>query len=116
MADIFNRASNKLGKAFAADGAAVAFSGEDGLLGAGMIVQNVNIGYQQQVTRIYEIGSDLTYYIAGRVQGNLTVGRIVGPGVIMGAFYAKFGNVCNAQDNVMNLMVATGCNPSRGGQ
>jgi hypothetical protein len=72
------------------------------------------VGYAQQITRIYEIGSDLTYFIAGRVQGNLTIGRIVGPGVIMNAFYNKFGNVCNAAENTMNFIIGTGCNP-RGG-
>jgi hypothetical protein len=115
MPDIFNKTTNKLGGAWSADGAAVSFSGQAaGLLGVGMIVQQVNIGYQQQVTRLYEIGSDLTYYVAGRVQGNMTVGRIVGPGVVMSAFYARFGDVCNAAQNTMNLYIGTGCRSTGG--
>jgi hypothetical protein len=110
MADIFNKATNRFGAAWSADGAAVSFAGQAaGLLGAGMIVQQVNIGYQQQVTRLYEIGSNLTYYVAGRAQGNMTVGRIVGPGVIMSAFYQRFGDVCNASQNTINLYIGTGC-------
>ena len=115
MADIFNKSTNRMGQAWSADGAAVAFSGQAaGLLGAGMIVQQVNIGYQQQVTRLYEIGSDLTYYVAGRVQGNMTIGRIVGPGVLMSAFYQRFGDVCNASQNTMNLYIGTGCRSNAG--
>jgi hypothetical protein len=110
MADIFNKVTNKLGAAWSADGAAVSFAGQAaGLLGVGMIVQQVNIGYQQQVTRLYEIGSTNTYYVAGRVQGNMTVGRIVGPGVVMSRFYERFGDVCNASQNTMNLYIGTGC-------
>jgi hypothetical protein len=114
-ADIFNKSTNRLGAAWSADGAAVSFSGQAaGLLGVGMIVQQVNIGYQQQVTRLYEIGSNLTYYVAGRVQGNMTIGRVVGPGVVMSAFYQAFGDVCNAANNTMNLYIGTGCRASGG--
>ena len=110
MPDIFGKTTNVLGGAWSADGAAVSFAGQAaGLLGVGMIVQQVNIGYQQQVTRLYEIGSTLTYYVAGRVQGNMTIGRIVGPGVIMSAFYTRFGDVCNAAQNTINLYIGTGC-------
>jgi hypothetical protein len=136
--DIFNKTMNVLGGAWSADGAAVAFSGtvgassiplgpqqggifsrgSGGLLGPGMIVQNVNIGYQQQVTRLYEIGSNYTYFVGGRVQGNMTIGRVIGPAVLMAAFYTAFGDVCNAQNNTMNLYIGTGCyssdnNPGR---
>ena len=110
MADIFNKTSNRLGGAWSADGAAVSFSGQAaGLLGVGMIVQQVNVGYQQQVTRLYEIGSNMTYYVAGRVQGNMTIGRVVGPGVVMSAFYTAFGDVCNAANNTLVFGLATGC-------
>jgi hypothetical protein len=109
-ADIFNKTTNVLGGAWSADGAAFVFSGAAAnLLGVGMIVQQVNIGYQQQITRLYEIGSTYTYYVAGRVQGNMTVGRIVGPHVIMARFYQTFGDVCNAQNNTLNLFIGTGC-------
>jgi hypothetical protein len=115
MADIFNKTSNRLGGAWSADGAAVSFSGQAaGLLGVGMIVQQVNVGYQQQVTRLYEIGSNMTYYVAGRVQGNMTIGRVVGPGVVMSAFYTAFGDVCNAANNTLNLYIGTGCRSSGG--
>ena len=114
--DIFNREQNVLGGAWTAEGAAVNFSSTTAngsaaakAIGSGMIVQQVNIGYQQQVTRLYEIGSDKTYYVGGRVQGNMTIGRIVGPGVTMSAFYAAFGDVCNAFNNTLNLYIGTGC-------
>jgi hypothetical protein len=110
MPDIFNKATNGFGKAFTADGAVFTFSGQAGnLLGSGMLVQQVNINYQQQVTRLWEVGSDLTYYVGGRTQGNMTVGRVVGPGVIMSAFYSRFGDVCNASQNTIMLYIGTGC-------
>jgi hypothetical protein len=111
--DIFNRASNSIGKVWSVDGASVTFAGpEADSLGVGMLVQQTNVGYQQQVTRIYEIGSDYTYFIAGRVQGNLTIGRIIGPGVIMSAFYTRFGNPCNVRSNVMQLNIGSTCDGS----
>jgi hypothetical protein len=114
-ADIFNKTTNVLGGAWTADGAAFVFSGQAAnLLGVGMIVQQVNIGYQQQITRLYEIGSTYTYYVGGRVQGNMTVGRVIGPHVIMSAFYKAFGDVCNAQNNTLNLFVGTGCHAVAG--
>jgi hypothetical protein len=110
--DIFNRATNTIGDSWSTDGASITFGGPAevvGSFGAGMLVQQTNVGYQQQVTRIYEIGSDYTYFIAGRVQGNLTIGRIIGPSVIMSSFYTTFGNPCNVRQNVMQLNVASTC-------
>lgn len=110
MPDIFNRTTNSIGKVWSVDGASVTFAGPgSGALGVGMLVQQVNVQYRQQVTRIYEIGSDLTYFIAGRIQGNMTIGQIIGPGVIMSQFYRTFGNPCNAPNNVMQLNIGSTC-------
>jgi len=111
MAVIFNRSGANFGGAISADAARITFAsaGLDGF-GVGMLVQSMNMSYQQQVTRVYEIGTDTTYYIAGRTQGQAAMGRIMGPRAVQLGFYTKFGDVCNAATNNINFSATTGCN------
>ena len=120
MADIFNRNTDAYGGSFAADGAYVSFTTEvalpddAGLVGnadknVGLLTQNLTINYQQQIQRIYEIGTAFHFFVAGRTQGTMQVGRIMGPRPISIAFYAKFGDVCNCSTNNIDLTLATGC-------
>jgi len=116
MADIFNRRSMQIGNSFAADSAVINFSG-GGLApgaGSGLLVQNMGFQYQQPVTRIYELGTQLTYYIAGRPQGNGNIGRILGPGPVVLSFYTAYGDVCKAARNNINIWASALCNPSLG--
>ena len=48
---------------------------EDG----GYLVQNWNVGYQQQVQEIFEIGSNNLYWSKGKPSGTGTLGRVIGP-------------------------------------
>jgi len=111
MPDIFGRRPLAFGGAFAADAAAINFATNDPRFqsGVGLVTQNIQISYQQPITRIYEVGTVLTYYIAGRPQGQMGVNRILGPGRVTAAFYAVFGNVCNAAGNYLVFDVGTGC-------
>jgi len=113
MADTYGRSGADFGGAIAADAARVTFAsnGLDGF-GVGMLVQQLGMSYQQQVTRVYEIGTDSTYYIAGRTQGQATMARIMGPRQVQLGFYTKFGNVCNAATNNISFTATTGCNGS----
>ena len=74
-----------------------------------MLVQNLGFNYQQQVTRIFEIGTNLQFYVAGRTQGQMSLGRVLGPRPIALAFYQKYGNVCEAATNILDIQLATGC-------
>jgi len=65
--------------------------------------------YQQQISRLYELGSTGVYYIAGRAQGNLTVQEIVGPTAISLAFIRQFADVCQAQNNNLDIGATLGC-------
>jgi hypothetical protein len=113
--EVFGRTPLQFGGAFSADAATVTFgaigdSGDTTLdAGIGLLTQQLGINYQQPVTRIYELGTRFVYYIAGRCQGNANIARILGPRPIMGAFYAQYGNVCNAAENSIIFYAETGC-------
>ena len=125
MADIFGRASQAFGGAMAADSVKLTFSGGPtgaftgpgteassgtGLFEKGMLGQQLQMQYQQQVTRIYEIGTNLTYFVVGRTSGQVSLGRIIGPTAIAGAFYARYGDACNAAKNTLTFTAGAGCN------
>lgn len=123
MPDIFSRSGSDFRGSFASDAAKVVFSGsqQDGLsAGVGLLTQNMAVNYTQQVTRLYEIGTNFTYLIAGRTQGQLSMGRILGPRPVQIGFYTKYGSVCNAATNNLNFEATTGCqggeNPSVTGE
>ena len=113
MADLFGRFADAYGGAFSADAAKITFAADPGVLGTtggvGMLTQNLVFNYQQQINRIYEIGTNLSFYVAGRTQGNLTVGRVLGPRPIAIAFYKKYGNVCQAATNHLDIQMSAGC-------
>lgn len=111
MADLFDRAGNDLGGTFASDGAKIVFSGGGTGLGGGvgLLCQQLQVQYQQQITRLYEIGSNYTFLVAGRTQGSLSVARILGPRTVQMAFYGTYGNVCNAATNNLGILLETGC-------
>jgi hypothetical protein len=108
--DIYSRAGNNFAGAISADGARATFAADSGAGGdTGLILQQISMQYQQQVSRIFEIGTNNTYYVAGRCQGNATTGFIVGPRTLQLAFYQKYGNVCNAAGNILVFSAAAGC-------
>jgi hypothetical protein len=113
MADIFGRRPLQFGGAFAADAASITFATGNPAFasGVGLVTQNIQVSYQQPITRLYEVGTQLTYYVAGRPQGQMNMGRILGPGIVSTAFYQSFGDVCLAASNHLAFDVAAGCEP-----
>ena len=105
MADLFDRAGNDYGGSFASDAAKIVFSGA----GVGLLTQQFQVQYQQQVTRLYEIGSNQTFLVSGRAQGSLTIARVLGPRAVQTAFYGTYGNSCNAATNNLAIVLETGC-------
>ena len=110
MPDIFNRSTDNFGGSFAADSAKVTFPA---LLGggsdAGLLVQNMNASYNQQVTRLFEVGSPAIYYVGGRTQGQASIARVIGPRKIAAAFYETYGDVCNASSSTLHFSMQSGC-------
>lgn len=109
--DIFGRLDPIFGGAFSADSTLMIFSGPNGIFqtGVGAITTDLNIRYRQNVTRLYELGSRLVFYVAGRCEGNISVGRVVGPRPMFAAIYALYGNVCLGGTNAIAFGGATGC-------
>lgn len=88
MADIFGR-NVKYGGGFKPEGTTVNFSGITG----GAIVRNISIGYNQQISRIWDLGSGSCYFVAGHTDGTWGIGRVAGPGASLQALAGY--NVCN---------------------
>jgi len=126
MPEIFGRIPLTFGGGFAADAANIFFGNTsaipatggvsidaandvDQLTGVGLLSQNINIQYSQPITRIFEIGGRFEYFIAGRPQGNMNLGRIIGPRAVSVAFYTTFGNVCLGPTTALLFAGAAGC-------
>ena len=110
--DIYNRLVD-LGQPMAADATRLLLpdlGNED------MLVQQVNVTYSQNVSQIWEVGSSFTYFIAGRTQGQMNIGRIIGAKGIGTEFINKFADDCQMPENHMTLQIQAGCtdNTDRG--
>lgn len=92
---------------FRADQLTLTFGGVDV---AGFLVQNVQFSYTQQITMLYEIGSENVYYVGGRAQGTATLARVIGPAPLAAQFIQQFNDLCEPQD--INFDASAGC---RGG-
>lgn len=118
MPDIYSRNTDTFGGAFAADQAALTFPAITGPAGpegavAGLLVQNINVSYQQNVTRLFEVGSPQIYYVGGRTAGQGAMQRVIGPKEITKSFYHTYGNVCNARTNTIDVKLGVGCDVNR---
>lgn len=117
--DAFNRQTDVFGGAFPSDAARVTFPAlytDAGLRAgaeAGLVMQNLQFSYSQQVTRLYEIGSPAIYYVGGRTSGNAAVQRVLGPRRLSIAFYRTYGDICRAKTNQLHLSMSVGCEGER---
>ena|SRR6185312_4325586 len=102
--DVFNRQQLVLADVWTADGAQLTFAGAN--FGVGMLTQQASWNYGQPLSRFYEVGSNNTYMIVGRPRGQCSLNRIVGPNAMVAAFYAAYGDACNAQGNLIDLTVS----------
>lgn len=112
MADIFSRASDSFGGSFSADGVVVNFSNLGNDVGVGLLTQNLALNYSQNVSKVFEIGTDRVYFVAGRTNGSLGMGRILGPTKVQVALYNRFGDVCQAAKNNLTFTLSAACKPS----
>lgn len=103
--DIYGRIV-ELGQPLAADAMRLIFPdiGETDVL-----VQNVNIQYQQNVNRLWEVGSAKTFFIAGRTTGTGTISRVIGGQGFSTDFYKTYGDVCGIRGNSVTMRVSAGC-------
>jgi hypothetical protein len=107
--DIFSR-EGSIGAPFSADDSALIFTGSN----QDLLVQQVQITYQQSITRLWEIGSNKQYFVAGARQGTLNIARVVGPKPIIATFMQQYGDVCKVQDNNVTFAVKGDCSTNAG--
>lgn len=122
---VFNRAPSHVAGVFATDEGILSFSASTGgneieNISAGSynaaLIQNMQIQFSQQVSRIYELASSDTYLVRGREQGQASIQRVIGPRGVMTVFYRQFGDVCNAPQNIATVTAARkDCAPAQGG-
>jgi hypothetical protein len=100
MADIFGYNRNpKPAAAFSTDNSVLTLASVGNSKGdaSGLLVQNWNINYQQQVQEVFELGSNNLYWVKGRPVGQGTLARIIGskgPGVSGSLFPPDAYDVC----------------------
>jgi hypothetical protein len=73
----------------------------NGLQGA--LVQQIAVSYRRQINRLYELGSDDTYYILGRTEGTAQMSNIVGPSSVVSEMLDALSDACKVSQNVLNI-------------
>lgn len=105
--DIFSRKTDLFGGAFAADSSELILPGSSDA--KGLLVQQLQFTYAQQVTRLYEIGSQAIYYVGGRTNGDASINRVLGPRKLAVQFYTDYGDLCKAGSNTMQFKMSAKC-------
>lgn len=85
--------------AFRSDTSRLTFANLGTAQDVGTLVQSFQLGFQQAIMRLFEIGSTNFYYVAGRAQGSGSLQRVIGPQKLLMAFYERYGKICNAARN-----------------
>jgi hypothetical protein len=79
------------------------------------VVQNFNLSHNMQVSRIFEIGSVRSYFIPGRVMGQIGLGRVLyhGPSLlrVLYAYYQDIIPPTMVDPVFSNIGAATVANP-----
>jgi len=107
---VFQGAANKVAGTFSTNNGGM--SAKDVPLG---LVTNVSINYSQTVNRIFDMNLDFRggkdgaeksamYYVGGRAQGGVSIGRVLGPkdgNADYCAFYKEYGNICGIKQSIL---------------
>ena len=81
--DIFGyKRTPKPANVFSSSGAIIKFGKGGGQDMIGNLIQNWNVTYNNNITEIFELGSDRIYWAQGRPTGTGTIGRILGIGKV----------------------------------
>lgn len=109
--DIFGQNSATYGGSFSADDAIMTFSQLRDASGANiggsvpLLLQNMQMQYQQAITRLFNLSNSSIYLVRGRAQGNCNLTQVIGPAKISQAFLNTYGNVCNAATNNFDISI-----------
>jgi hypothetical protein len=99
MADIF-QAKGALGGVFKGTRVELVLGGGSGAL-KGALVQNIGINYTRNISRIWEIGSDDTYYVVGHTEGQAQLSRIIAKA--SNDILDALSDACSASTNVLTM-------------
>ncbi len=117
---VFKRQDTAVGGVFSSDKAKLNFPGT---AVRGTLVQGLNFNYQQNVTRLFEVGNSgagnttNVYYVGGRTQGTAQLNRVIGPDATIKEMYSQFGDVCNAKNNTIAMELSeSDCSPGGSSQ
>jgi len=79
------------------------------------VIQNINLSHNRQFNRIFEVGSERSYFISGRTMGQLTLARILyhGPSLLrmLYAYYEDLIPPTTVNSVFSNTGSATVANP-----
>lgn len=98
------------GGAFNADGATITFDSKY----TGLLVQSLQWGYMQNISRLYDVTSTDIVLVSGRTQGQGSMSRVMGPSALAAAFFLKYGNVCYADTNTLTVTAEVECGQAGG--
>jgi len=94
---------------------ALATAGADQIVMPIGVIQNLNLSHNRQFNRIFEIGSERSYFISGRTIGQLTIARIMyhGPSLLrmLYAYYEDLIPPTTVKAVFPNAGIATVANP-----
>lgn len=110
MADLLDRQLSKYGGSFSVDDLLLTFpniAGQAAFLP--FIISQISLNYGQQIGRFYGMNLNKVFLVSGRPQGNGTMQQILAPQANLGDFYRVYGNVCNADRNVLQFSLRNGC-------
>lgn len=111
---VFQGAGQQHAGSFSADMLRITFGTADGGTSAvaGHIVQSVQFNFTQQISLMFEMGTNNAYYIRGRAQGSAQLARVTGPASTAAAFVKYYSDVCNPQD--ITFSSSAGCTTTTG--
>ncbi len=104
MSDIFG-IDSKLGGTFKGTSFSLSVGGGSGDF-RGALVQQLQISYMRQITRVWELGSRDQFYIEGHVEGQGTLQQIVGPKGLVSSLLTNLSDICAATGRTLSLSAA----------
>ena len=103
MAEDVFRSKGAVGGVYKGTLVALTLGGAD-LAAKGSLVQSINITYNRNVNRIWELGSQDTYYILGHTEGTAQLSRIIGRADT--DILDKLADACTSVNQVISMSAA----------
>lgn len=114
--DMLNRRLAEYGGSFSTDDILLTFPGlQNAAAFVPFIISQLGINYGQQISRIYGLNLSKVFLVSGRAQGNAALQQILAPQGNLNTFYQTYGDACNANKNVMQFSLRTGCGQGASG-